>query len=795
MNLSLKYWIKHMKTAASIIAAVMFGTAAVTCATFLARTNAQTDIEKSYDEYGDYDIVVPEADKEQIDIIRGNIGIEKVGVIYNGGLCKTQNGVTKPFGAFEDKTAEDLFHYNISDDGRYPQKSGEIAGYKTTFEEMGVAAVVGNTVTLETYTSDEDEEGTVTANFTIVGVMNDQRGKGVMRGLDLSDYEFPQLFVYKDEAVSGEFTRTAIALCGDESNSYDVIKELRKDKITAYASNRLIGVFLPATQIYADTQNGIYSVASSAPKELTSRVIIPIFTAIILIVSFLSIYDIISTAFIERQKNLSLLRCVGMPLKRTVIMLLAETTIMVLSGIIVGYFTGVSLYIGIVEFANNILELDLFYGFSVHPIVKGITLNPYIYPIVVSLIGSFTATMLPLLKNMRKSPLEVLSVKKSKPDLLPVKNKRGLLRKSFGGNILNNISSFIIILAIVWSPVFGSVFFLAKSEASNSYMKSQLEDVQTYNSDYYAYRDLYKSTVADLQFNRHGDGVSPDSLNSLKNSKDADNVMDIIKIPGMKAIYKYSEENDGLLNSLSPLNIINSMEKMDFLSELQEKTLETWGYSEDDMIFSLPFIAVDNDLLCELCNESDIEKINNGSEVVVIEFDGIDSINPYKKGDKIVLSDIVIKDDIAENHDFSENTMPDGSEPTFYYDYSDGSGTNLPGYAFGENVQFEVEVADVIKTSDEKLTEILHTSSYVLNDEGNGYADPGFCVIGSTAALSLWNLPDRNYTDVFVNISGNADTDRFETLWYTVIGKSTGTLSVSRNAVEESLKNPKLRPC
>ena len=66
INLSLKYWGKHKKRAFSIIFAIAASMAALTCATFLARSVSVANLDGQLDGGGSYDVIIPDISVENL---------------------------------------------------------------------------------------------------------------------------------------------------------------------------------------------------------------------------------------------------------------------------------------------------------------------------------------------------------------------------------------------------------------------------------------------------------------------------------------------------------------------------------------------------------------------------------------------------------------------------------------------------------------------------------------------------------------------------------------------------------
>lgn len=794
MHLSLKYWKYHKGHAAAILCAIVVSTMAMTIGMFLARSASQGEVEEILQFQGDYDIVAPVIEAGQLSTLAGRSDIAQWGVIFNGGTCRTNGEAQVRYGAMEDEQTEGLFYFRPDGKGRYPVREGEITGYKSTFEALGVAAVIGNTVELELYDINDNYIGRKV--FTIVGVLNEQNDyTWSKRSMEYNiyytegDIDFPELFIYRDD-IPYDCTVTAIMQCSPDVNPYETAKSLKADGIKAYDNRRLL-LLGSVAWVEFETENDLYSGAHVGYNDFYSSIVIPAFVCIIMAVSFFSIYGVMSDAMMERQRQLGLLRSIGISGRKARKMLIAESAVFCLAGVICGYALGILVYAGFLRYAETTGKIQIFSAFNAHPVACAMSLNPYVYPWLIAVIFCAAAFMAAVFKGLKSSPLEMLhpekkqQVKKNR-NRADYGKRRDIIGKFVGRNINRDAGVIIVIFLLTWTIIFGTLFMMSKSDFDNMFAIQKLDEISGVDVDYSAVKDIYDTMVANVQFNRHNEGISKENLQELRNSSDTGQVTGIIRMPGIKVLYNESEIDDGLRETLNDLDISNNI--YDFLSELDEKSLLAQGYGEHDLLYNVPATAVDIDMIESLENYVvsgviDMEGLRDGTKVIIAEFEGGIINNPYAPGDRLTLTDTVIYDGAVENHDFSHGIMPEGVTPTFTYDYSDGSVTDLEGYSFGEKVTFDVEVCAVIHIDDELLCNMLYSESYVMSASRAGYVSPDYNILCCTEAIEKWGLPDTYYTDVFVNLSDNADIDSFEMLWYSIVGGSGAMKSVSRETM------------
>ena len=121
LKLSLRYWRVHWKKLIKVLFAMILSSAALMIAFLLARSSTEKFVQDVLNVNGNYDIVVQDLTKSQLDIFASDDQIAEYGIVQNGGVCCTKNETMIPYGAFLSKKAVDMFHYPVEKGGHYPQ--------------------------------------------------------------------------------------------------------------------------------------------------------------------------------------------------------------------------------------------------------------------------------------------------------------------------------------------------------------------------------------------------------------------------------------------------------------------------------------------------------------------------------------------------------------------------------------------------------------------------------------------------------------------------------------------------
>ena len=810
MNISAKYWHHHKRRVMVLLGTIMVSTMAMTAGVFLARSASQGNVEKILNACGNYDLVTLPIEEEQLETLAQNKHVAEYGIILNGGLCQTQYSKAVPFGAFDTEQAQEMFHYVPEKGGRYPAAPGEVCGYRETFHTLSVAPALGNHFTLELY----DVQGTYIGGreYTIVGILNEADSElGDIRSLENSsvaadrlhsfsegETNLPEIFFCSEDLPEG-CTMTAMICC-----TPDAIPSLKKECVaielaeqgieTWFQMPNRLGSLRSIAGVVAWTQNELYARAELSYNDFYSSILIPVFLGIVLLVSFISVYAVMADAMKERRRQFGLYRSMGMSIREVRRRLLGEALCFAVAGVVMGYVLGLILYLAYLHICNAVSDVYVYSAFSVHPVAQAISLSPYVWPWLLGFLFSTVALAAPVLFSTRLSPNEMLSPEKAA--VPSARRDKGssygrILCKVTGKKLSGNRPVAFLIFITGWTFVFGAAFMMGKADSDNVMLYEQLAVSESTGVDYVARKDIYDTMWGNVLFNRHNEGISAENMDVLAASEDIASIKGTIKLPGLKVFCDGSNLSGQQKDALAPLNIENNHQN-EFLRELYDKTKTAQGYDADDLLYRVPGTAADRDFLQSLApyvraGELDMEGLANGSKIVIVEYPAAELPNPFSVGDLVSLTDVVIQDPYVEAWDFSQNMMPEGYEPTFYYDYTDKSVTGAEGYSFGSKVVFNAQVCAVLQVDDESLKSMFDAESYVFNDTHSGYISPGYGIMCCTDALSVWGLPDQRYTDVYVNLTPDADVDRFEFLWYRIIGTSGKMESVSKMDVKRRI--------
>lgn len=645
--------------------------------------------------------------------------------------------------------------------------------------------------------------------FRIVGILNDQRDReeNVQRKIDPVESgweegqkftDIPKLFVSKKD-LPAKYSLTGMVLINQNFSVYYVEKQLKKRKMLVVESNRLTELnSLAAVENRSMTQKELYQKAHLSYYDFYSAYAIPSFYFIMFLISFCSIYGIMSDVLLERQHQMGLLRSIGLSGKQVKKILLKECGIFCVLGITGGYLLGIAGYLLFIRMINQYSSGRIYSAFHAHVIAKAISMDPYIIPWFFGCVCCFVPICVILFREKNYSPLELLYPEK-RQFFQRCKNKKmrtgNPLKKILTKYVGENMVTVIILFLTTWSLVFGCLFTMEKSDQDNIFAVEDLKKTTSVDADYYGIKDIQNTEIGNIQYNRHKEGVSFEDYNKLFRMKAVESGNAFTKMPGIKVLYDQKDMPDELKKILAPLNIKNNEEK-DY-EELYKKSDEILGYRDGENQYQVSTVGVDDILLSKkkaeiISGTINLKALDEGTEVLVAEYKG-ETKNPYRVGDKVTLTNGVITDKKIEAYDFSQNIMPKWVKPSFYYSVGSGSDKKkYPGYAFGKRLDRQVTVGAVIRWKNKKMGNALYYKSNVWNDRNTGKISPGFQLICAEKAIKKWGYPNQTYTDVYFKLKSHAaqkDVDAFEVAWYQVMGKSGKSMEgVSKRDVIQRIR-------
>lgn len=136
---------------------------------------------------------------------------------------------------------------------------------------------------------------------------------------------------------------------------------------------------------------------------------------------------------------------------------------------------GVLFYVFYIWLVNTTGDVRIYSTFHAHPIAKAVSLSPYFYPWFLSIVFSAAAIAIPLIKESRLFPNEMLfpekavAVEKNKKKL----SGKKLIRKMISKSLSTDAGAAVVIFITSWTFVFGAAFMLAKSDYDSMFTRQK----------------------------------------------------------------------------------------------------------------------------------------------------------------------------------------------------------------------------------------------------------------------------------------------------------------------------------
>lgn len=776
---SLLYWKKNMSKLVFIFSAIVIGMTAIIASSLLVRSQALNELAEALQFGGNYDFIMYNVPDDAAGEIAAMECVGETGRIHKLGTA--QMGQTEfPVGAFESDRAEEMFSL-VPVQGRYPEKKGEIAIDRIAMLSNGMLPETGQTVCIRF----EQEGSSQEREFLVVGIIEQQymeedgnmycrRGYRQYYGYDPAAETAPLAYISDEEAreiTDGENSILMInlKLDGEYENS-DFLQayqqtyegqdeELKFDFNTSgrnIIARAILGYqddsMLDMPQSYQEALGQIGS--ESTEKDVYSRVLIPLFSLLIAAATFFSVLEATSSVFVTREKQMGVYRCIGMSRGQAVLKTLVELLIVIAPAMVAGCLLGTAVYEGILLAVNSLWGMRLPQAFDIEPFyepfIKAATVPPYAF--AVGFIGAMEAAVIALFlfRNSRLTPLASSN------------RERYALEKDRINRILLGVH--IMLLITVITAAF--LYFAGEAEAETAYER-QMVDTMFYDSSDYAMQidtgKSYDGSVYGFE-GRHDAGVSQDAYRKLSENPDVEALHGIIQCYGTRLVYDESIPVDE--EALAGYQITEGMYEGEF--ELVQTAL---GYKETDRCYLAPTVGLEEADLLELApnvTEGEIrpEEVNAGREVVLVAEEGVNL--PFAVGDVLPMGMVVMPPeiDVSEGY-WSMGDYEFEGEPTY-----PATEEHRAIYVVGTRKDWEVTVGAIVYL-DEAQSAFYKTEYFPPHGILN--------FLTTTQGMAAWDIPAVNYTKLVVRLKEGADTDEFESAWFSLLneGKIMTTRSVS----------------
>ena len=829
LKLISRYWKNQLGRLFCLIGILLVGISVVTNTGYIVRSEKAFRLQYLLDNLGDYDCIFYGAPLSlERDLLEVD-GVENVGKYVEVGYAQSDNNHSAKVASFLDESSRLMYHMSTVE-GHYPENPDEIViDYKTAIK-MGVPPYVGETISLDI--ADMDGNSLGSKQYTISGIIQESSDMVFMGWLRYpytitNEYVMPGIYIYPSEAETFGYD-TAVMFAQTSDSCIDFYSYLDWDKYSevnwSFERGRVFAnaILMKAT-MYLDGEDDMSSIDDIISNkqykmDFYSNVLIPIVTILTIVVLVLSLQSLIKGIIADRQQMYGVLRNIGLSNKSLVGLIIAEFSVISLITLVIGNYLGRYLHVGFVDMANKLMNARLNYGFDAPSIVCEVTYNPVVLSIVLVLFCVIFSLVIPV-KNLRKlSPAEMISTDNAlyKVNVNKVKRKKSQI-KSWLGTINRRVSlhdsvTFIIMMIVASSMLFGYVYFCALAEKNNAEYIGYLKENHMNSADYKANRskDIIDSALG--VSNRHDAGVDSDTVDKIINSDMVDDYSAVIVNTSTRFVFQEKPDssvtnllgNHKLTRDVFPFN-----EYGDAQREEQSACLESMGFEPDCYMYQVPIIGIYEEQFdqlseCQMVGNINYDAVANGTEVIIAVpekmFESCKELYPV--GTELPLSEVVLNDD-EEMLNFNSIEASEGVYRKYekYVLDNEGNEIRLIGFTYGTRKDLNVVVGAIVALDDEmsakyllpdargesyntdlETGESINTTNY-----GLGILTPG------SKTFEAWGLPDRNYTEVTVKLKENVNVREFDKFWWDAIASSESIEVVSTYDIKNTMQTDAMR--
>lgn len=373
---TMKYWKKHLKSAAALMFSGALLTAIIFAALMSQREECVRFYENAFDNLGHYDILIANSDDELLAQALGGRTDCDYGVInVLGRLGYRDRQFT--YGTISDE--HNLWHIPL-DEGRMPESPNEIAAVSTVLDACYWVGKCGDTITLNG------------AEYTVVGIIGERYAQ--REGSELSEYNgdivaetgyyIPMIFVgestaepvYRFDLIGGFFDFS------DLGRLYDTNDDIRyaESVISEYDDRlyALVGHVNHWINVNCE-QNAWYTVSKTRSVSFLMTI-----ACLGAGVSVLSVFSVLRGVFIERRSRILILKRIGAKKRLIAAMYAFECAVFAAVQTAVGIASGLAAYGGIYLVRTSLLGDKPYSAFTGIGIVYRRTLDPFLYAGLIS---------------------------------------------------------------------------------------------------------------------------------------------------------------------------------------------------------------------------------------------------------------------------------------------------------------------------------------------------------------------------------------------------------------------------
>lgn len=771
MNLSLSFYRYHKKLTLMAMFSIILGMVFMSVVLLLIRSNKMTEYEQGLSAAGNYNYIVVDAGKQDVEKIKKSGLFSGIGMIKREGTVAITGNEIKLVSA--DKNSIAMYHLSCLE-GRYPKEQDEIAAPYDFFKKMGIVPKIGNHIQLSVTDSGQQKED---VTYKICGIL-----EHVDRywGEAEIDYDYPEVFV----GIQNPASIDCIMLIEntDANKVYSFLDNSGFIYGDTYGASGVASSFLQNTEM---SQQAVEGAKDTLLKDFESRILIPVFAVILSFFSILLTMYSFQSLYDRRKKTLEMYNLFGMKKSEQIIRLFLEFLFLSVIAILLGATLGGGIYQGIYLFQKQVLNVAVQSGWDVNDVIAAVTFRPILFSAVVLFFSSLFSIIAILGYKGGGDDERILWL----PHWAKRKEKKywQQLEVSLKISVLQRLLISIVIVVMYSCLYFSLLYLYAQYNVAVDEEKSQLYALGLQHYDEIANKDFTSALYEDCALNQHDKGVPKAQYKKLKKCPAVDQVTAFIQIPSMKILYENTQ------NPFSEFSLYSyTSDTLSGMEELVEKSQKTHGYTmkEYKNMYNIPMTAVEEKdikqavkgkLLAGAINE---EKLKRGEEVVLLvpseEVDVSDLL-----GQSMHFTDLKIEDEKIEKMNLSSGEIPDWITPDFSYQYKQagtGETRTEDAYAFGKRYDFYSRIGAIVAVED------MESSFYYTDDLLS--ASVAYNIVTTVDALKKFDVPDHNYTKIGVKTKETATTKElkeYEKDWLSFCNAQNGMEITSSKEIKNKI--------
>lgn len=610
-----KYWRRHKKSLAALLFSGVLLCAVVCCAFLQVRGEANRQRHALYDIYGQYDVMLINADDSFLNDLTVRKQPEKAEQINVLGDVDVY-GNKFAYGYADGSI--DLAHIPFKS-GNLPEKENEAAVSIGVLKQAGYNGTVGDTICIGG------------KEYTLKGIINEEYDNRIASQINIdalqngvvSPTPIPLIYIGKpSDAPKTLYTITMYSgvVKGEDENTtvfgmpINDFTELVSEEFGAENS-------MWSLQINNNDPDAAKITESKGTSEDTRWLIILL--SIAAVIAVLSLFSVLRIIFAQRRNTFEILRRIGVSKRKTYVLYTTECLLFTIVQTIVGFGAGILFYTVLHRFQVNALEYTDYSAFTSDRIITNSTYDPFVVAALFSAAVMILSYLICIILSGLRENRRVFGLQK--------KTARSMINTSLSCKIITVIQTVSLTLIVIGS-LLGYIYYSSDGKDFMNYLTyeppasfeiaGELDMQQDGIEEYYCCQKTNSIIVGDetnglpLMQPDYSSGLDDDTVNKLG---------DVTATGELTGTFLYSDEENG---KLGPNIIVD--DKLKSISEVSNKNYKNFfnsGNIGSKHLYSATTKLVNEQVLKTLessviSGKIDIDALNSGKEVIaLVSFD------------------------------------------------------------------------------------------------------------------------------------------------------------------------------